>query len=33
MGCPVVHFEIGCRDKARTEAFFRWALDAQVRLI
>jgi len=23
MGCPVVHFEIGCRDKARTEAFFR----------
>jgi predicted enzyme related to lactoylglutathione lyase len=22
MGCPVVHFEIGCRDKARTEAFF-----------
>ena len=23
MGCPVVHFEIGCRDKARTEEFFR----------
>ncbi len=22
MGCPVVHFEIGCRDKARTEEFF-----------
>ena len=23
MGNPVVHFEIGCSDKARTEAFFR----------
>jgi uncharacterized protein len=23
MGQPVVHFEIGCRDKAKTEAFFR----------
>jgi predicted enzyme related to lactoylglutathione lyase len=22
MGQPVVHFEIGCRDKAKTEAFF-----------
>jgi predicted enzyme related to lactoylglutathione lyase len=23
MGQPVVHFEIGCRDKAKTEGFFR----------
>jgi uncharacterized protein len=22
MGQPVIHFEIGCRDKARTEGFF-----------
>jgi predicted enzyme related to lactoylglutathione lyase len=22
MGCPVVHFEIGCRDKDKTKAFF-----------
>jgi uncharacterized protein len=22
MGCPVVHFEIGCRDTSRTGAFF-----------
>jgi predicted enzyme related to lactoylglutathione lyase len=32
MGCPVVHFEIGCRDKARTEEFFRtlfgWTMTA-----
>ena len=23
MGQPVVHFEIGCRDSARTQAFFK----------
>ena len=23
MGCPVVHFEIGCREKDKTVAFFR----------
>lgn len=22
MGCPVVHFEIGCRDRAKTETFY-----------
>ncbi len=22
MGCPVVHFEIGCRDKAATSSFY-----------
>lgn len=30
MGQPVIHFEIGCRDKAKTEAFFTdlfgWAI-------
>ncbi len=32
MGQPVVHFEIGCRDKAATAAFyaaaFGWTIDA-----
>lgn len=32
MGCPVVHFEIGCRDSAKTQAFysklFDWKLTA-----
>lgn len=27
MGRPVVHFEIGCRDKARTTEFFRQLFD------
>ncbi|MHC5023300.1 MAG: VOC family protein [Planctomycetota bacterium] len=33
MGAPVVHFEIGCRDSERTQAFysklFEWKIDAQ----
>jgi predicted enzyme related to lactoylglutathione lyase len=33
MGCPVVHFEIGCRDSAKTQEFygklFDWKIDAQ----
>ena len=32
MGSPVVHFEIGCRDKERTAAFYRdafgWEIDS-----
>jgi predicted enzyme related to lactoylglutathione lyase len=32
MGCPVVHFEIGCRDRARTETFYRRLFDWQIRL-
>jgi uncharacterized protein len=27
---PVVHFEIGCRDKAKTEAFFRDLFDWKI---
>jgi len=27
MGCPVVHFEIGCRDRARIETFYRRLFD------
>jgi predicted enzyme related to lactoylglutathione lyase len=27
MGCPVVHFEIGCRDKARAAEFFSKLFD------
>lgn len=29
MGQPVVHFEIGCRDKAKTAAFFKQLFDWQ----
>lgn len=33
MGCPVVHFEIGCRDSAKAQEFygklFDWKIDAQ----
>ena len=33
MGRPVVHFEIGCRDQARTQQFFSdlfdWNIEAQ----
>jgi len=32
MAHPVIHFEIGCKDKAQTSAFYRevfgWAIDA-----
>lgn len=31
MGCPVVHFEIGCRDRARTESFYRRMFDWEIR--
>ena len=31
MGRPVVHFEIGCRDKARTVKFFRELFDWDTR--
>lgn len=30
MGQPVVHFEIGCRDRARTEKFFSSLFDWQI---
>jgi predicted enzyme related to lactoylglutathione lyase len=31
MGCPVVHFEIGCQDRARTETFYRRLFDWQIK--
>jgi predicted enzyme related to lactoylglutathione lyase len=30
MGKPVVHFEIGCRDKGKTEAFYSKLFDWQM---
>jgi uncharacterized protein len=30
MGRPVVHFEIGCRDSARTQAFFTQLFDWKI---
>ena len=30
MGCPVVHFEIGCRDQARNAEFFSKLFDWQI---
>jgi hypothetical protein len=31
MGNPVVHFEIGCRDSARTQEFYSKLFDWQIR--
>jgi len=30
MGRPVVHFEIGCRDSAKTQEFYRQMFDWQI---
>ncbi|MFN7935006.1 MAG: VOC family protein [Bryobacteraceae bacterium] len=30
MGQPVVHFEIGCRDKGKTQSFFKALFDWQI---